>query len=299
MGRGIVVALNKLILVAIILAILAVPTAKASNQDRTHQALSATTYQLQSEESLWSVGIAALKKAGVADPSELNHPVTAEYTQVVSDTVLVIVHESQSLGLLPADFDPWGKGRLTLPIGQRLAVPDDLLAEINELHSKPKAVKPRTTVPTPTLTYPQTKATGCPTATMSGLALAMFNANNDQRTKNGEPALTANGCVIYIAQLRSDDMATRNYFSHTSPDSTGAFYLLDAYGVPHGWAGENLARNNYSNNQTVAVAIHDLMASPGHRDNLLSPNYTQMGVGFANDGTGMKYFTMIFIGPPL
>ena len=134
---------------------------------------------------------------------------------------------------------------------------------------------------------------------MSGFAVDLFNAINDQRVQNGESALAADGCVTYVAQLRSSDMAARNYFSHTSPDGTSAFDLLDANGVPHGWAGENLARNNYPDDQSVAVAIRDLMASQGHRDNILSTNYTALGVGFADDGSGMKYYTMVFIGPPL
>lgn len=133
---------------------------------------------------------------------------------------------------------------------------------------------------------------------MSGFALALFNAINNERTQRGLSALADHGCVVYVAQLRSDDMASRGYFSHTSPDGETAFSLLDGYGVPYGWAGENLARNNYPDDQTVGVAIRDLMASEGHRDNILSPNYTHLGVGAAVDGAGMKYFTMVFIGPP-
>ena len=112
------------------------------------------------------------------------------------------------------------------------------------------------------------------------------------------PALGAAGCVTYVAQIRSDDMASLDYFSHTSPNGDTAFSLLDDYRVPHGWAGENLARNNYPDDQTVAVAIRDLMASDGHRANILSTNFTSIGVAAAFDGAGMKYFTMIFIGPP-
>ena len=92
-------------------------------------------------------------------------------------------------------------------------------------------------------------------------------------------------------------MAQQGYFSHTSPQGQTAFSLMDANNVSYGWAGENLARNNYPNDQTVGVAIRDLMASPGHRANILSTNYTHMGIGFAVDGAGMKYFTMVFIGP--
>jgi uncharacterized protein YkwD len=139
---------------------------------------------------------------------------------------------------------------------------------------------------------------GCPTEGISGYALDLFNAINDARAQNGVFPLAADGCDAYIAQIRSNDMATRNYFAHQSPDGSTAFSLLDAYGVPNGWAGENLARNNYPLDQTVAVAIRDLMASPPHRENILNVHYTSLGVAVAEDGTGILYYTMIFTGPP-
>ena len=133
---------------------------------------------------------------------------------------------------------------------------------------------------------------------MSGFALDLFSAINNERVQEGLPALAAHGCVVYVAQLRSDDMASRGYFAHSSPEGETAFSLMDSYGVPYGWAGENLARNNYPDGETVGVAIRDLMASDGHRANILSGNYTQLGVGMAIDAEGLRYFTMIFIGPP-
>jgi uncharacterized protein YkwD len=156
-------------------------------------------------------------------------------------------------------------------------------------------------IPTPRLPAPPPAARadpGCPTAGMGGFGLDLFNAINRERSAAGVAQLQAHGCVVYVAQLRSNDMASRGYFSHTSPDGSTAFSLLDQYRVPHGWAGENLARNNYPNDQTVAVAIRDLMASPGHRDNILSTNFTHLGVAAVNDGAGMWYYTMVFIGPP-
>jgi uncharacterized protein YkwD len=132
---------------------------------------------------------------------------------------------------------------------------------------------------------------------MSGYAASLFNAINVERAAAGMPALAAHGCLTYVAQIRSNDMASRNYFSHTSPEGVTAFSLLDSYGVPYGWAGENLARNNYPDNEAVGVAIRDLMASPGHRANILSSNFTHLGVALAVDGAGMKYFTMVFVGP--
>ena len=161
--------------------------------------------------------------------------------------------------------------------------------------SAPPASNPQVSAPSVVAPPP---AAGCPTAPMYGYGQALFNAINDARAQNGMGPLAADGCVTYVAQIRSDDMATRGYFAHESPDGSSAFSLLDAYGVPSGWAGENLARNNYPEDQTVAVAIRDLMASPPHRENILNPNYTAMGVAAALDGTGIYYYTMIFIGPP-
>lgn len=144
---------------------------------------------------------------------------------------------------------------------------------------------------------PPAAAPGCPTQGMSGFALDLFNAINSARSQNGMGTLAANGCVTYVAQIRSNDMASRGYFAHVSPDGSSAFTLLDAYAIPSGWAGENLARNNYPASETVAVAIRDLMASPPHRQNILGANYTSMGVAVTLDATGIYYYTMIFVGP--
>jgi uncharacterized protein YkwD len=139
-------------------------------------------------------------------------------------------------------------------------------------------------------------ASGCPTQGMSGFALVLFNAINSSRLQYGMPSLAADGCVTYLAQVRSNDLAANGYFAHESPSGQSAFTLLDSYGIPSGWAGENLARNNYPTDQTVAVAIRDLMASPSHRENILNSHYSALGVAVTLDGTGIYYYTMIFVG---
>ena len=137
-----------------------------------------------------------------------------------------------------------------------------------------------------------------PLYTELDLAQMLFDAINGERIQRGLPPLVMHRGVADIAKFRSSDMASRGYFSHSSPEGETAFSLMDEYGLPYGWAGENLARNNYPNDQSVGIAIHDLMASEGHRANILSENYTRLGVSVATDTTGMKYYTMIFTGPP-
>jgi uncharacterized protein YkwD len=136
---------------------------------------------------------------------------------------------------------------------------------------------------------------------VAGVSLTPLEAEllgrlNAERIAAGLPALVVDGDLVTIARIRSSDMATRNYFSHTSPDGQTAFTLLDQWGIPYSWAGENLARNNYPAGESAAVAAEDLMASPPHRENILSPNYTRVGVGYAEDGSGMRYFTIVFVG---
>ena len=136
---------------------------------------------------------------------------------------------------------------------------------------------------------------------MAGASLAPLEADfirrlNAERAAASLPALAVDANLVTIARIRSSDMAVRGYFSHTSPEGQSAFTLLDQWGIPYSWAGENLARNNYPLEETVAVAVRDLMASPPHRANILNPNYTRVGVGYAEDGSGMRYYTIVFVG---
>lgn len=132
---------------------------------------------------------------------------------------------------------------------------------------------------------------------MTAVEQALFDNTNAHRVASGLRPLALNPGLVGVARLRSQDMAKYNYFAHTSPASGDtAFSLMDRYGIPYAWAGENLAKNNYPDGQYEPVAADALWNSPPHRENILGPNYTQMGVGFAQDANGMKYFTILFVG---
>lgn len=157
-------------------------------------------------------------------------------------------------------------------------------------------------VPLPTATprppAPTITITECPASDMPPMARGLFDAVNGERTKRGLPPLIGHGCIVNIAQQRSNDMAIRNYFAHQSPEGETAFSLMDDVGVIYRWAGEDLARNNYPNADSVSVAISDLMASQGHRDVILSARATHLGVGLTISSENVKYFTAIFIEQP-
>lgn len=160
---------------------------------------------------------------------------------------------------------------------------------------QPKApAAPRPPAP-PAPPPPAPRASGLDTSALNGYELTLFNDTNARRASAGLPPLRLNMSLVGIARIRSRDMAANHYFAHTSP-VTGdtAFSLMDKYGIPYAWAGENLAENNYPDDQCTAVADDALWNSPPHRENILGDHYTQMGVGFARDASGMNYWTIVF-----
>lgn len=167
----------------------------------------------------------------------------------------------------------------------------------------PTPIPPTPVPPTP---VPPTPPPPPPTATPAppppptaglGLEQELYSSINAERAAVGLPALPIDPALQALARERSQDMAARGYFSHVTPEGKTVFDLMVERGIPFGWAGENLARNNYPDADSAQVAIRDLMASAAHRANIVHTQYTAIGVGLAIDGSGMKYFTMIFVGP--
>jgi len=135
-----------------------------------------------------------------------------------------------------------------------------------------------------------------PVVSLVAFEADIFAGINAERVAVGLPALQLDPNLVTVARERSNDMAQKGYFAHVSPTGETAFTIMDRYGIPYAWAGENLARNNYPDDESVAVTMRDWMASQGHRDNILNPHYSTVGVGAAVDGAGMKYFTLVFVG---
>ena len=122
----------------------------------------------------------------------------------------------------------------------------------------------------------------------------MFDSHNVQRSSAGLAALTIDARLVQVARQRAQDMATRNYFSHTSPSGETAFTVLDQIGYVYQLAGENIARNNYADSESVQVSITGFMNSPTHRANILEPAFRRVGIGVAFGADGMKYFAVVF-----
>jgi uncharacterized protein YkwD len=120
--------------------------------------------------------------------------------------------------------------------------------------------------------------------------------HNGERAAAGLPPLQVSGTLTDVARRRAQDMAANNYFSHYSPSGETAFTILGRMGYNYGTGGENIARNNYPDAQSVSTAMSGFMQSPGHRANVLEPKFRVVGIGMAVGAGGMKYFAVVFSG---
>ncbi|MBP7831588.1 MAG: CAP domain-containing protein [Candidatus Pacebacteria bacterium] len=102
----------------------------------------------------------------------------------------------------------------------------------------------------------------------------LVDLTNKARTENNAPKLAISDTLTKAAQLKADDMAARQYFSHTSPDGTTPWYWFQKAGYEFMYAGENLAVD-FTESTDVENAW---LASPKHRDNIVDSRFTEIGI---------------------
>ncbi len=158
--------------------------------------------------------------------------------------------------------------------------------------SKPSASTTPSTSTTPATPASPSAPTQPTTPTASGsvssLEQQVVTLVNQQRASYGLPALSLSTTLSNGARLKSQDMQKNHYFSHTSPTYGSPFDMMRSLGISYRSAGENIAMG-YS---TAAAVVNAWMNSPGHRANILSGSYKQIGVGYvSNGGYWTQWFT--------
>ena len=131
--------------------------------------------------------------------------------------------------------------------------------------------------------------------TMNSMEANLLAGVNAQRAAAGVPPVSINPALAGFAHWRSSDMASRNYFSHTTPEGKNSLQLLRDRGISYSLAGEILDKNDYGQAAAAKEAIANFLQSSAHRSIMLDPRYTQVGVGYALGSDGMNYFTAVFI----
>lgn len=163
--------------------------------------------------------------------------------------------------------------------------------------AKPAATTPAVTQPAaPVATQPAAPSTAAttPSNTVSSSNLSyeqkVAELVNIERQKAGLSALTFDQSVSNVARTKSKDMAANNYFAHQSPTYGSAGDMLTKFGIKWSAWGENIA----SGQKTPEAVVTAWMNSPGHRANILSTNFSKIGVGYAVNSNGTPYWTQIF-----
>lgn len=120
----------------------------------------------------------------------------------------------------------------------------------------------------------------------------MVQLVNQERKKAGLQTLEVDPRLTELARKKSADMAVNGYFNHKSPTYGWVWDMLDKAGIAYQLCGENIAGD-----QTVDEAHEALMESKGHRENILRPEFTHIGIGIvASDKYGLLV-TQIFMTP--
>jgi uncharacterized protein YkwD len=124
------------------------------------------------------------------------------------------------------------------------------------------------------------------------------NVARSQGATCGSQAFGATGPLVMEARLRcaarvhSLDMAARGFFDHVNPDGESPFDRMERAGYSFRAAGENIAAGQ----TTPQEVVDGWLLSPGHCSNIMSPDFSQIGVGyvFASDGQLPHYWTQTF-----
>lgn len=111
------------------------------------------------------------------------------------------------------------------------------------------------------------------------LEARMLELVNQERAREGLRPLLPDPQSRDVARAHSQDMFARGYFSHVTPDGKDPFDRLRGAGVRFLTAGENLALA-----RTLPMAHQGLMDSPGHRANILRPQFGRVGIGIVDGG---------------
>ncbi len=104
-------------------------------------------------------------------------------------------------------------------------------------------------------------------------AQELLDLTNQKRVENGLSPLTMSNELSKAAEAKGQDMFSKNYWAHNSPDGLTPWVFIKGAGYDYVYAGENLARGFTSASEVVDA----WMQSPGHRENMLSPNYKEIG----------------------
>ena len=152
-----------------------------------------------------------------------------------------------------------------------------------------------TAKPSPT----QPSFPGCSSTENSGFQTALLTLINSERESESLPAYILQSQLQAAAQTHSTDMACSGSFSHTGSDGSSVGDRVSAEGYSWSSVGENIYATGNVSSEAPQLAFDWWMASPPARANILSAEYTEIGIGYVHEpGSPFGgYFTVVFARP--
>ncbi len=167
-----------------------------------------------------------------------------------------------------------------LQVGQKIAIP----------LTQPK-FNPDADPSLPRITSP-----AAPSPNFTTLEQEMVAAVNTARQTHGLPPLTVDEPLTVVARAHGQDMVSRGYFSHVSPEGITLDGRLQEHGLWLNWSGENIQRNVQAVNTTVQYAANWFLSSRPHRQNILHTHYSRLGISVTEGPPGWYTFVLVFGG---
>ncbi len=125
---------------------------------------------------------------------------------------------------------------------------------------------------------------------LARLVAEVVALTNAERSAAGLRPLAVDPGLAMAAQAHSADMVARDFHAHTTPEGRQPWDRAAAAGCRHRGIGENIACGQ----RGAADVVHGWMNSPGHRANILSPGFDEIGVGYTKGSLAGTYWTQLF-----
>ena len=193
---------------------------------------------------------------------------------------------------LAASWYPWREPDVDTGISQPATAPE----EPPPIEPSPEASAPPAVTPSPVgsdRAGPRADRSGRGRPAMSAadraLADEVLRLVNAERTRAKCPAVRGDATLTTAALTHSDDMASRGYLNHNSPEGVDPWQRARAAGYPAP-TGENIAIG-YPDAQAVMTGW---LASTGHRTTIVDCRAKALGVGLARNADGTPYWTQLF-----
>jgi uncharacterized protein YkwD len=121
---------------------------------------------------------------------------------------------------------------------------------------------------------------------------SIVDQTNAARAKEKLEGLTVNAQLMEAARAHAANMAKQRKFDHVLDGKKPVDRTKEA-GYPSALVGENIAQTSRLSTQQ---AFKSWMESKGHRGNILSDKYNEIGVALSRDAKGTCYYVQVFGG---